>query len=106
MRSLFPGHPAGLAPLFFTELWERMSFYGMRALLVLFLVDSVAHGGLGLDDRTATAIYGLYVGATYIAALPGGWVASDFLVTTNASGTNCITITRPTGNSFFRLANP
>ena len=79
MRSLFPGHPAGLAPLFFTELWERMSFYGMRALLVLFLVDSVAHGGLGLDDRTATAIYGLYVGATYIASLPGGWVGDRLL---------------------------
>lgn len=79
MRPLFPGHPAGLAPLFFTELWERMSFYGMRALLVLFLVDSVAHGGLGLDDRTATAIYGLYVGATYIASLPGGWVGDRLL---------------------------
>ena len=79
MRSLFPGHPAGLASLFFTELWERMSFYGMRALLVLFLVDSVAHGGLGLNDRTATAIYGLYMGATFIACLPGGWVGDRLL---------------------------
>jgi proton-dependent oligopeptide transporter, POT family len=79
VRSPFSGHPAGLAPLFFTELWERMSFYGMRALLVLFLVDSIAHGGLGLDDRTATAIYGLYVGATYIASLPGGWVGDRLL---------------------------
>jgi POT family proton-dependent oligopeptide transporter len=75
----FLGHPPGLATLFFTEMWERLSFYGMRALLVLFLVDSVAHGGLGLDDRTATAIYGLYVGATYIACLPGGWIADRLI---------------------------
>jgi POT family proton-dependent oligopeptide transporter len=75
----FFGHPAGLAALFFTEMWERLSFYGMRALLVLFLVDSIAHGGLGLDDRTATAIYGLYVGAAYIASLPGGWIADRLI---------------------------
>ncbi len=75
----FRGHPPGLATLFFTEMWERLSFYGMRALLVLFLVDRVAHGGLGLDDRTATAIYGLYVGATYIACLPGGWIADRLI---------------------------
>ena len=75
----FLGHPAGLATLFITEMWERLSFYGMRALLVLFLVDGVAHGGLGLDDRTASAIYGLYVGATYIAALPGGWIADRLI---------------------------
>jgi POT family proton-dependent oligopeptide transporter len=75
----FSGHPPGLATLFFTEMWERLSFYGMRALLVLFLVDRVAHGGLGLDDRTATAIYGLYVGATYIACLPGGWIADRLI---------------------------
>ncbi|HEY4972814.1 MAG TPA: MFS transporter, partial [Steroidobacteraceae bacterium] len=66
------GHPAGLATVFFTEMWERLSFYGMRAFLILFLVGEVAHGGLGLDDRTASAIYGLYVGGTYLACLPGG----------------------------------
>ncbi|MGH8230198.1 MAG: peptide MFS transporter [Steroidobacteraceae bacterium] len=68
------GHPAGLATVFLTEMWERLSFYGMRALLILFLVDQVAHGGLGLSDRTAAAIYGLYVGGTYLACLPGGWI--------------------------------
>jgi POT family proton-dependent oligopeptide transporter len=73
------GHPAGLATLFFTEMWERLSFYGMRALLILFLVDQVAHGGLGLDDRRASAIYGLYVGATYLACLPGGWIGDRVL---------------------------
>lgn len=65
-------HPAGLRTLFFTEMWERFSFYGMRALLVLFMVDQV-RGGMGLDDQTATAIYGLYSASVYLLALPGGW---------------------------------
>ena len=60
-------------------MWERLSFYGMRALLILFLVDQVAHGGLGLDDRTAAAIYGLYSGGTYLACLPGGWIGDRLL---------------------------
>ena len=69
------GHPRGLSTLFFTEMWERFSYYGMRALLVLFMTDMVATGGLGLDDVTATAIYGLYTFAVYAVALPGGWIA-------------------------------
>jgi proton-dependent oligopeptide transporter, POT family len=69
------GHPRGLATLFFTEMWERFSYYGMRALLVLFMVDQVERGGLGFTDQTATAIYGLYTAAVYIVALPGGWIA-------------------------------
>ena len=77
--ATFLGHPRGLATLFFTEMWERFSFYGMRALLVLFLVDSIASGGLGLDDRTATAIYGLYTAAVYVVALPGGWIADRLI---------------------------
>jgi POT family proton-dependent oligopeptide transporter len=75
----FLGHPLGLITLFFTEMWERLSFYGMRALLILFLVDQVAHGGMGLDDRTAAAIYGLYSGGTYLACLPGGWIGDRLL---------------------------
>ena len=82
-RQVF-GHPVGLLTLFFSELWERFSYYGMRALLVLFLVDAVARGGFGLDDRTATAIYGLYTAAVYIVALPGGWIA-DRLIGTQAA---------------------
>jgi POT family proton-dependent oligopeptide transporter len=82
-RTIF-GQPAGLATLFFTEMWERLSFYGMRALLVLFLVDQVAHGGMGLDDRTAAAIYGLYSGGTYLACLPGGWIGDRLLGTQRA----------------------
>src|SRR5215471_15196852 len=72
-------HPRGLYVLFFTEMWERFSYYGMRALLVLFMVQTVQRGGMGLTDRTATAIYGLYTAAVYLAALPGGWIADRFL---------------------------
>ena len=69
------GHPRALSTLFFTEMWERFSYYGMRALLVLFMTDLVASGGLGMTDVTATAIYGLYTFAVYAVALPGGWIA-------------------------------
>jgi POT family proton-dependent oligopeptide transporter len=72
---LWSGHPRGLSTLFFTEMWERFSYYGMRALLVLFMTDLVANGGLGMTDVTATAIYGLYTFAVYAVALPGGWIA-------------------------------
>jgi POT family proton-dependent oligopeptide transporter len=60
-------------------MWERFSYYGMRALLVLFMTDAVVHGGLGLSDRVATSIYGLYTAAVYLAALPGGWISDRFL---------------------------
>ena len=73
------GHPRGLATLFFTEMWERFSYYGMRALLVLFMTDQIVTGGLGFTDRTATAIYGLYTAAVYLVALPGGWIADRLL---------------------------
>src|SRR5882724_11536987 len=71
-------HPVGLYTLFFTEMWERLSYYGMRALLLLFMVDSV-RGGMGLTDKTAASIYGLYTAAVYLAALPGGWFADRVL---------------------------
>jgi len=73
------GHPAGLSTLFFTELWERFSYYGMRALLVLFMVDAVQTGGMGLDDKTASAVYGLYTAFAYLVCLPGGWIADRLL---------------------------
>ena len=72
-------HPRGLYTLFFTELWERFSYYGMRAILVLFMAAQVESGGMGLDDPTATAIYGLYTAAVYLFALPGGWMADRLL---------------------------
>lgn len=72
-------HPRGLYVLFFTEMWERFSYYGMRALLVLFMTAAIAKGGLNFDDKTATAIYGLYTSFVYLTALPGGWIADRLL---------------------------
>jgi proton-dependent oligopeptide transporter, POT family len=77
-RTFF-GHPFGLATLFFTEMWERFTYYGIRAVLVLFLVAAVADGGFGIDDKTAAAIYGLYTAGTYLTALPGGWIADRLI---------------------------
>ena len=73
------GHPRGLITLFFTEMWERLSYYGMRALLVLFMTDQILNGGMGLTDKTATAIYGIYTAAVYLVALPGGWIADRLM---------------------------
>ncbi len=73
------GHPRGLLTLSATEMWERFSYYGMRALLVLFMVEAVEEGGLGYSDQTATAIYGLYTAAVYMLALPGGWIADRLI---------------------------
>jgi proton-dependent oligopeptide transporter, POT family len=73
-RAFF-GHPRGLSTLFFTEMWERFSYYGMRALLILFMTAPVAAGGLGFDTAAAGAVYGLYTSMVYMATLPGGWIA-------------------------------
>ena len=78
-QQSFFGHPAGLSTLFFTEMWERMSYYGMRALLVLFMTLSIQEGGLGITVASATAIYGLYTGAVYFMGLPGGWIADRLI---------------------------
>jgi POT family proton-dependent oligopeptide transporter len=75
----FFGHPRGLATLFLTEMWERFSFYGMRSVLVLFLVASVADGGLGLKEGTAKALVGVYSAMVYLVALPGGWIGDRVL---------------------------
>jgi proton-dependent oligopeptide transporter, POT family len=79
VSASFFGHPRGLATLFFTEMWERFTYYGMRAVLVLFLVGVVSSGGFGIDDKTAAAIYGLYTAGVYLAALPGGWIADRLI---------------------------
>ena len=73
------GQPRGLATLFLTEMWERFSYYGMRSVLILYLVTAVQAGGFGFDDRTASAVYGLYIAATYVFALFGGWIADRLL---------------------------
>jgi POT family proton-dependent oligopeptide transporter len=78
-RGGIAGHPKALSTLFLTEMWERFSFYGMRALLLLFMVDSPAHGGFGLPVSTAAGIYGLYTASVYLFTIPGGWVADRLL---------------------------
>ncbi len=101
-------HPHGLRTLFFTEMWERFSYYGMRALLVLFLVKAVNAGGLGFSDEVATAIYGLYVAGVYLAALPGGWIADRLLGAQRAVWVGGLliaaghfTLALPSSQSFF-----
>ena len=75
----FMGHPQPLRPLFFTEMWERFSYYSIRPLLVLFMVATVGSGGFGFDEVTASAIYGIFAGSLYLAAVPGGWLADNWL---------------------------
>src|SRR5687768_5553250 len=75
----FFGHPRGLSTLFFTEMWERFSYYGMRALLILFMTAPLAAGGLAFDTATAGAIYGLYTSMVYMTTLPGGWIADRLI---------------------------
>lgn len=79
LRAMFQGHPAGLRRLFFTELWERFSYYGMRALLTLFMVAPLAEGGLSLSTADATRIYGNYTMAVYMLSIPGGFIADRVL---------------------------
>lgn len=73
--SGFFGHPKGLGPLFFTELWERFSYYGMRSILIHYMTYATAEGGLAFDVPRASSIYGWYTMAVYLTALPGGWIA-------------------------------
>jgi POT family proton-dependent oligopeptide transporter len=75
----FFGHPRGLATLFFTEMWERFSYYGMRAFLIVYMVTPVAMGGLGLADANAASIYGTYTGSAWGASILGGLVADRLL---------------------------
>ncbi|MBO0952398.1 peptide MFS transporter [Fibrella forsythiae] len=72
------GHSTGLYVLFFTEMWERFSYYGMRAILLLFLIDNV-RGGMGLSEVEGAAIYGIYTSSVYLLSLPGGWIADNIL---------------------------
>jgi POT family proton-dependent oligopeptide transporter len=78
------GHPRGLSTLFLTEMWERSSYYGMRALLILFMTAPLAVGGLAFPTEKAAAIYGLYTAAVYFTAIPGGWIADRLLGLRNA----------------------
>src|SRR5882672_11244659 len=77
-RAFF-GHPRGLSTLFFTEMWERFSYYGMRGFLILYMTAPAAMGGLGLATPTAAAIYGTYTSMVYLMSLPGGWIADRLI---------------------------
>src|SRR5512134_679608 len=77
--TAFFGHPRGLSTLFFAELWERFSYYGMRAILILFMTAAVADGGLGFDAGKGGLILGTYAGMVYLMSVPGGWLADKFL---------------------------
>ncbi|MCE9580448.1 MAG: peptide MFS transporter [Deltaproteobacteria bacterium] len=77
--NAFFGHPRGLSSLFFTEMWERFSYYGMRAILVIFLKTAVDEGGFGWDKADASTLVGIYMSLVYLMSLPGGWIADRFL---------------------------
>ncbi|WP_155733606.1 peptide MFS transporter, partial [Moraxella catarrhalis] len=110
--SGFMGHPKPLQPLFFTEMWERFSYYSIRPLLVLFMVATIQSGGFGFDDVTASAIYGIFAGAMYLMAVPGGWLADNWLGQERALwwgsliialGHLCIALSAMVGASVFFL---
>ena len=71
------GHPRGLSTLFFTEMWERFSYYGLRGILLLYIVNETT--GLGYSDELGTAIVGAYLASVYLLALPGGWIADQLI---------------------------
>jgi proton-dependent oligopeptide transporter, POT family len=83
-RSGIGGHPRGLTTLFFTEMWERFSYYGMRAMLMLYMTTAIVGGGLGFDDKKAASIYGAYTGSVYLMSIPGGWLADNVFGTRRA----------------------
>lgn len=78
-NKLLMGHPSGLFVLFFTEMWERFSYYGMRAILVLFLISSVTDGGWAWSREDALGLYGTYTMLVYFSPILGGFLADKFL---------------------------
>src|ERR1700687_836073 len=88
----FFGHPRGLSTLFFTEMWERFSYYGIRPLLVIFMSTAIMSGGFGIPRSQASAIVGIYAASVYLASLPGGWVADRLLGLRRAIMTGAVLI--------------
>ena len=78
-EKTFMGQPRGLATLFFTEMWERFSYYGMRAILLYYMYDAVTNGGLGLPKATAVAIMSIYGSMVYMSSIVGGWISDRLL---------------------------
>jgi POT family proton-dependent oligopeptide transporter len=91
-RAFF-GHPKGLSTLFLTEMWERLSYYGMRAILLLYMTAELEKGGLGWDTRSSAAIYGLYTSSVWFLPLIGGWIADRFIGAKRATLIGGIVIT-------------
>lgn len=89
----FFGHPRGLSTLFMTEMWERLSYYGMRAILMLYMTAELEKGGLGWDTRSAAAIYGLYTSSVWFLPLVGGWIADRYIGARKATLVGGIIIT-------------
>lgn len=75
----FAGHPLGLVNLFFTEMWERFSYYGMKAILMLYMLEAISNGGMGMNQQDAGQIFGLYTMSVYLASVPGGLIADKFI---------------------------
>src|SRR6476620_3185195 len=89
----FFGHPRGPSTLFFTEMWERFSYYGLRPLLILFMTAALSSGGFGFARNQASAIVGIYAASVYLASLPGGWIADRILGLRRAIMTGAVLIT-------------
>jgi POT family proton-dependent oligopeptide transporter len=89
----FFGHPRGLSTLFFTEMWERFSYYGLRPLLVLFMSAALAESGFGFERDQASAIVGIYAASVWLASLPGGWIADRWLGLRRAVSIGALLIT-------------
>src|SRR3954468_1796304 len=77
--TAFFGHPAGLSTLFFTEMWERLSYYGARVFLAVYMTTPLALGGRGMSDTATATVMALYLSSVYLLSLPGGWIADRFL---------------------------
>ncbi|EAK1468046.1 peptide MFS transporter [Campylobacter upsaliensis] len=107
INKAFLGHPKPLFALSATELWERFSFYGIRPLLVLFMTATLLSGGLGMSKEEASAIAGIFGGCIYLAALPGGWIADNYLGQKRAVFIGCVVIALghlSIGLSYFNTA--
>lgn len=102
-RQIF-GQPRGIATLFLTEMWERFGFYGARALLVLFMTAAVATGGLGISDKSANAVYGLFLAGGYLSGILGGWIADRLIGAQRAVISGGVFIIA--GNAMLTSANP
>ncbi|MFD0922641.1 peptide MFS transporter [Saccharopolyspora rosea] len=88
----FFGHPVGLSTLFFTEMWERFSYYGMKAILLYYMYYEAAHGGLGMDQTLAKSLVAVYGASLYMSSILGGWIADRLIGTRRSIAWGCVLI--------------